>query len=247
MGLFDKFNKTEAKIERISIFETDYQINKSSWFEVFSACLGQVMAIQDACREQVVQGQNWNVDFATAQLIFGNQSYPVQFLGSESNSSNTWKWGWDNVNGFHTSLIELANTTRSLGEKWDLEPLSVAGLELDDTFNGHTLSVVACGVSKDNYCYYRGPHDRGAVLMAFSDVPNSVFNPVDVHKFISIAIDCIQNYVVEHKIFIESFLNWNKIKYNWEGQTIIAEFLQELHIEFEQVDEFLRVSSIKTK
>ena len=247
MELFDKSKKTAVKIERTSIFETDYLLNKSSWFEVFSACLGQVMAIQDACGEQVIKGQNWNVDFATGQLAFGNQSYPVQFLGSESNSSYTWKWGWDNVNGFPTSLIELANTTRDLGEKWDLEPLCVADIELDDTFNGYTLAIVACGVSKDNYCYYRGPHDGGAVLMVFSDVPNSVFNPVDVHKFISITMDCIQEFEVDHKIFIESFLHWNKIKYSWEGQTIIAEFSQKLHIEFEQLDEFLRISSMKTK
>lgn len=247
MGLFDKFKKVEAKMERTSIFETDYPINKSSWFEVFSACLGQVMAIQDACGEQVVKGQNWNVDFETGQLVFGDKSYPVQFLGSESNSSNTWKWGWDNINGFNASLIELANEMRSLGEKWNLEPLCVADFELDDTFNGHTLAIVVCGVSKNNYCYYRGPHGGDAVLMAFSDVSNSVFNPVDVHKFVSVTMDCIQKFQVNHKIFIESFLHWNKTKYSWEGQTIIAEFSQKLHIEFEQIDEFLRVSSMKTK
>ena len=247
MGLFDKLKKQEAKTERISIFETDYPINKSSWFEVFSACLGQVMAIQDACGEQVVQGQNWEVDFATGQLIFGKKSYPVQFLGSESNSSNTWKWGFDNVNGFPESLIKLANETRHLGEKWNLEPLCMADFKLNDTFNGHNLSVVACGVSEDNYCYYRGPHDGGAVLMAFSDVPNSVFNPVDVHKFVSIAMNCLESFSIEHKIFIESFLHWNNTVYNWEGNTIVADFSQKLHIEFEQVEEFLRISSMKVR
>lgn len=244
MGLFDKFKKAEAKT---SIFETDYPITKSSWFEVFSACLGQVMAIQDACSEQVVKGQNWNVDFETGQLVFANKSYPVQFLGSESNSSNTWKWGWDNINGFSPSLIELANEVRSLGEKWNLEPLRVADFELDDTFNGRSMAIVACGISKKSYCYYRGPHDRGAVLMAFSQVPESVFLPVELHKFISITTECIQQFSINHKIFIESFLHWNKIKYSWEGQTIIAEFSQKLYIKFEQIDEFLRVSSMKTK
>lgn len=97
MGLFDKLKKVETAIERISIFDTDYPINKSSWFEVFSACLGKVMAIQDACAEQVVKGQSWNADFATGQLAFGSKSYPVQFIGSESKASNTWKWGWDNI------------------------------------------------------------------------------------------------------------------------------------------------------
>ncbi len=247
MGLFDKLKRADAKAERISIFETDYPIDKSSWFEVFSACLGQVIAVQEACGEQVVKGQNWNVDFGTGKLLFGDTPYPVQFLGSESNSSDTWKWGWDNVNGFPDSLIELASSLRDIGEQWGLEPLCTADFELDDTFNGHSLSVAACGISNDSYCYYKGPHSGGAVLMAFSGVPDSVFGPVDLHKFVSITMDCLENFTFDHKIFIESFLYWNKVKYSWEEKTIVAEFSQVLCIEFEEVDGFLRIASIKTK
>lgn len=247
MGLFDKFIKSKSKVKRVSIFDTDYPINKSSWYEVFSACLGQAMVVQDACSEQVVKGQNWNVDFTAGRLSFGNQSYPVQFIGSESNVSNTWKWGWDNVNGFNTSFIGLANEVRSLGEEWNLEPLCVADFELDASFNGHTMAIVACGISKNDYCYYRGPHDNGAVLMAFTQLPERVFDPVDVHKFVSVTMDCVQKYAVDHKIFIESFLHWNQIEYHWEGQTIVAEFAQRLYIEFEQADEVLRICSLKTK
>lgn len=247
MGLFDKFKKTEHKMQRVSIFDTNYPINKNSWFEVFSACLGKVTAIQDACSEQVVKGQNWNVDFTTGQIAFGNKSYPVQFIGSESNVSNTWKWGWDNINNFNDSLLYLTNEVRNLGKNWNLEPLCIADFELDDSFNGHNLSIVSCGISKNNYCYYRGPHDGGAVLMAFSQVPESVFYPVDLQKFISITMECIQKFSVDHKIFIESFLQWNKIDYDWTDQTIVAGFSQNLHIEFEQVNEFLRICSMKTK
>lgn len=134
-----------------------------------------------------------------------------------------------------------------MGQEWSLEPLCVADFKLDNSFNGHKLSIVACGISKKNHCYYRGPHDGGAVLMAFSQVPECVFYPVDLQKFISIAMECIQKFPVEHKIFIESFLQWNKIDYSWAGQTIIAEFSQKLLIEFEQVDEFLRICLMKTK
>lgn len=247
MGLFDKFKKEETKTERISIFESDYPINKSSWYEVFSACLGQAIAIQEACAEQVVQNQDWSADFATGQLIFGNNAYPVQFLGSESNSSNTWKWAFDNVNGFPETLLGLANETKHFGEKWSLEALFTADLELNDRFNGHNLSIVACGVSKDNYCYYSAPHAGGSILMAFSNVPSSVFNPVDVHKFILITMNCLEKFSFDHKIFIESFLSWNNTAYSWHGNTIIADFSQNLHIEFHQEEEFLRITSIEAR
>lgn len=247
MGIFDRFKKTPTnKAEHISIFDTEGLVDKSNWFQVFSACLGKVTTIQEACSEQVVKGQNWYVDFQTQRLSFGKDSYPVQFIGSESSLSNTWKWGWDNINGFDDNLLKLTKECASLGKLWGLEPLSIADFELDDTFNGHNLSIVACGISKNNYCYYRGPHSNGAAFMGFSGVPDSVFAPADLHKFISIAMRCIQQFRVEHRIFIESYLLWNGTKYEWDNQTIIAHFNQDLYIQFEKADEFLRISSMKT-
>lgn len=249
MGLFDKFMKKESKtefVDRISIFDTDYPIDKSNWFQVFSACLGKVMTIQDACAEQVVKGQGWNVDFSAGTLSFGRDSYPLQFIGSEANSDNTWLWGWKNVNGFDERLLRLTNEMKAIGESWGLEPLAVEKFSLDDTFNGHTLSIIACGLSKEKYCYYRGPHDRGAVFMAFSNVSDYVFAPVGVQKFSSIVMQCIQRFPVEHRIFIESYLMWNGTKYEWRGNQLIAHFEVDLCITFEKADEFLRICSIKT-
>lgn len=248
MKIFDKFKKAQpCKVERVSVFETNYPIDKSDWYQVFSACVGKAMTIQEACGEQVVKEQSWNVDFETGELIFGKDSYPVQFIGSESNSSNTWKWGWDNINGFKDTLLTLANETEDFGEQWNLSPLTWAGFELNDIFNGHNLSIVACGISKINYCYYRGAHKGGAVFMGFTGVPDSVFAPVDLCKFIHISTKCIQQFEVDHKIFIESYLLWNGTEFEWDNHTIVAHFGQDLHIEFEKVDEFLRICSMRTK
>ena len=232
--------------DRVSIFDTDYPIDKSNWFQVYSACLGKVMVIQNACAEQVVKKRGWNVDFGAGTLSFGNDSYPVQFLGSESSYSNTWMWGWNNINGFDEKLLTLAKETKKTGEAWNLEPLTVDTFDLDDTFNGHSLSIVACGISKEHYCYYRGPHDNGAVLMAFSGVTDSVFGPVNADDFISTVLDCIQKVSVEHRIFTESFLMWTGTKYDWKGNDLIAHFPQDVVISFEQAENLWRIVSLKT-
>ena len=52
-------------------------IDPSDWFQVFSACLGKMMAVQTACSEQVVKGQDWNLDIAEGFIYFGYQKYPV--------------------------------------------------------------------------------------------------------------------------------------------------------------------------
>ncbi len=245
MGLFDRQKKT-GRDRRISVFETDYPIDRSSWLQVFSACLGKMIIIQGACGEQVVKGQDWNVDFKKGTIAFGKKEYPVQFLGSEAVSDNSWLWGYENINGFDGRLLQLAEQTKKFGEKWKLDPLRVPGFSLDKVYNGHNLSIAACGISKDNYCYYRGPHAGGAVFVAFSDVPESVFSPVDDLRFTSVTMQCIQQFPVDHKIFVESLLIWNGTEYEWEDNRIVAHFPAKLGISFEKTDAFMRISAMKT-
>lgn len=245
MGLFNR-KKKKVLLERENIFNNDNTINKNNWFEVFSACLGKMMAIQTTCADIVVKNQDWNVDFSRGVISFGDSEFPIQFIGSESASSNTWLWGWENINGFDESLIQVANEAKNKGEEWNLEPLTIEKFELDDIFNGHTISIVACGISDKNLCYYRGPHSGGAIFVAFSDVPEEVFQPIGIEKFSNLTMQCIQNFDVDHKIFIESFLRWNGTKYDWNDNKIVAHFNQDLLIEFEQADDFLRICNIET-
>lgn len=231
-------NKKKIWIEHLNI-------DTGNWFQVFSACLGKMTAIQTACGEQVVREKDWNVDFAEGLIHFGNQKYSLQLIGSEAISSGTWLWGWENINGFPEKMIQMAAHMKTLGQCWNLEPLATAQFTLDNTFNGHNLSIVTCGLM-DKYCYYRCPHSGGAVFIAFSGVPDHVFAPVDVHKFASITTQCIQQFHIDHKIFAEGFLSWNHTKYEWNNYTLLAHFRQALKIEFEQADGFLRICSMNT-
>ena len=245
MGIFNK-EKTSAVYAKKPLFDCGISIKKDNWFHVFSASLGRINANQKACAELVVKGRDWNVDFSLGIISFGKDNYSLQFIGSESASSNTWLWGWENVNSFPEAIIELANLTKRTAEEINLEALTVAEFELSDTFNGHNMSVVTCALSDKNYCYYRGPHEGGAIFVAFSNVPNDVFAPIDIHSFVSTTLECIQNFQVDHKIFIESFLYQNDTSYEWENLSVIAHFKQDLKIDFERADEFLRISNIKT-
>ena len=183
------------------------------WNDVFSANLGKMMAIQIACAELVVKNKNWNVDFDKGIIAFGDDEYPLQFLGSEANFSNTWLWAWENINGFDEKIISLAKNIKEKGEKLNLEPLTNAEIHITDELNGHNLSIVACGLADENYCYYRGPHSEGAIFVAFNEVDEKVFSPVNTRKFIDITMRCIQQFSLNHKLFIESFLDWNKNRY----------------------------------
>ena len=217
-----------------------------TWNDIFSANLGKMMAIQIACAELVVKNRDWNVDFDKGIISFGNDEYPLQFLGSEATSSNTWLWAWENINGFDDKIISLAKSIKEKGEKLNLEPLINAEIDISDELNGHTLSIVACGLADKNYCYYRGPHSGGAIFVAFDGVDKKVFTPVDAKDFADIVVRCIQQFSLNHKLFIESFLEWNKNKYKWQENIIIADFGKdgELRIECEKVENNFRIKNI---
>ena len=219
----------------------------ATWNEIFSANLGKIMAIQIACAEYVVKNRDWNVDFDRGIISFGNDEYPLQFLGSEATSSNTWLWAWENINEFDDKIISLAREIKAKGEKLNLEALTTAEIDISDELNGHTLSIVACGLADKNYCYYYGPHSGGAILVAFDGVDEKVFTSVDAKDFADIVVRCIQQFPLNHKLFVESFLEWNKTKYKWKENTFIADFenSEKLEIDFEEKSELARIINIR--
>lgn len=218
----------------------------ATWNEIFSANLGKIMAIQIACAEHVVKNRDWNVDFDRGIISFGNDEYPLQFLGSEATSSNTWLWAWENINEFDDKIISLAREIKAKGEKLNLEALTTAEIDINDELNGHTLSIVACGLADKNYCYYRGPHSGGAILVAIDGVDEKVFSSVSAKDFVDITIKCIQQFSLNHKIFIENFLEWNKNRYEWQENSIAVYFENsgKLKIEFEKVEDNFRIKNI---
>ena len=234
----------------------------NTWNEIFSANLGKIMAIQTACAKYVVKNRDWNVDFDRGIISFGNDEYPLQFLGSEANSSNTWLWAWKNINGFDENIISLAREIKAKGEKLNLEALTTAEIEITDELNGHILSIeieitdelnghilsiVACGLANKKYCYYRGPHSGGAIFVAFDGVDERVFAPINAEDFADIVVNSIQQFPLNHKLFIESFLSWNKTKCEWKKNTLIADFenSQKLEIDFEEKTELARIINIR--
>jgi len=247
MGLFNIFKSGKrGTVKKNTIFDCAMSIDKSSYFEVFSACLGKVLANQSACSDIVVKGRKWNVDFTKEIISFGSDTYPIQFIGSESSSSNTWLWGWANKSQLSESVLIEAKRINQLGEAYGLEALTVPQFELSDSFNGHSLSIICSALNENNVCYYCGPHQGGAIFVEFYDVPDEVFHPVSAKTFIDITSQAIQQFSVDHRIFITSFLFQNGTSYEWSGDTLIAHFNkgENINISFERVDDFWRISNI---
>ncbi len=232
---------------RVSVFDIDYPLDRSSWLDVFSACAGRSFAVQEAFAELVVRNRDWFVDFDAQTLSFGDDTYPVQFIGSESSVSNTWMWGWNNINDFSSQITSLVNEVRTLGEQWGLAALTTKQFELSEIYSAHPLAIVATGITGGGkYCYYIGPHDAGKAVMAVSPKDERVFAPVDISAFIQWTMSAIQSFDLDHRIFAESFLLWNGTPFEREDNRIIAYFPQKLMIKLENIESIDRITDIKT-
>lgn len=223
-------------------------VDMSDWDQVFSACLGKMYTVQIRLAELVKDEPDWYVDFEKGTLTLGKHQFRVQFLGSESYVSNSWLWGWENINNFPDNLLGQVHIARTYGQAWGLEPLIHAQCELNDTFCGHNFSMVVCGALAEERCYYRCPmgDGQGAAFVALDGAPKELFAPVSGAWFIGNVSQCIQHFYLDHKIFVEAFLRWNKTPFSWSGDTLTARFDGgDVVVDFEQAGENYRIKNLK--
>lgn len=81
------------------------------------------------------QGFPWRVDLSDP-AVFWFEREPVamfrpHFVGSTSDATNTWLWGWDNVNAFPGPVVDVARRIHDVGSRFDCVDLITAYQRLD--------------------------------------------------------------------------------------------------------------------
>ena len=215
-------------------------VDKSNWSELFSACVGKATLLQKRAFKLLVEGSNWQVDFDSGKIYFDGREFDMQFIGSESFSSNTWLWGYENINGFDERLLELANKAREFGEKFGLSAFSTPQFELDENFNGHTISMVLC-TAFDEQNYYRIEYEGGAAYVAFRS--DMIFEePVLANELLSVVNECLSSYELDHKIFIKGLLLSCDMKFSESPNEIVSD-KYELSFKFDELNRLINISS----
>ncbi|MFL0576475.1 DUF6882 domain-containing protein [Brevibacterium luteolum] len=80
---------------------------------------------------------DWEVDFAAdpPTLRFtGEQPLEVRahMLGSESQQTSTWHWGWDNINDFPAPVVDLSHAVRRHGAAHELGEFTTEEIDLSE-------------------------------------------------------------------------------------------------------------------
>ena len=213
-----------------------------------------MIAIEGNYENYILADNNWIADLERGCIYSGDKEYPIQIIGifslkEDENAIWTWAWDWIYSDKFNQNLFTLADKIKWIGRELKVGAFYNSDLKMSDEVNGNILSVIACGISGENLAFdninMAYTKIQGTLYYAIKDLPDIVFSPVDKREFIDIVLACTDSYALNHKLFVESFLEWNKTKYKWEGNTIIADFGKDgkLKIEFEKIGDELRVKS----
>lgn len=153
----------------------------------------------------IVGNYHWSFSMDSGQVTFGSDlSFNVQILGTEADDSQTWLWAWANeASGIPAALLKSSNQLRAYGQQHNIHVLTQVEIPLDDTHNGHYVSLLASGLLKANG-YYRGPYPGGALFMLIDDPQFPVDDRDPVQRVVSTFPQLISAITVpdHHQAFI---------------------------------------------
>ena len=256
---YDKFIKkypNSPTVELIKYFLGNYQNNNIhdlirnkilNEFEVnlteeaLSENLGRVLAIQDNFNEKLFSVKDWTVNLDENIITDGKEKYPIEFLGTailKENGETIWIW----------EDSSLATEIQATAGNNAIPILTYNSFELPKNMSANAFVSLACGILHDKIAFSGIDYSEkgGMYYFTISKLPKIVFSPVDIKKFADITELAIKNYDIDHKMFVENFLEWNKTKYELQGDKIIADFGNEdkLEIQFEKIEDEYRIKEI---
>ena len=210
--------------------------------EALSKSLGRVLAIQDNFNENIFTGADWTVNLDDNTFSNAKEKYPIEFIGTavlKENGETIWIW----------EDSSLAMEIQATAGNNAIPILTYNSFELPENMSENAFVSLACGILYDKIAFSGIDYTEkgGMYYFVVSKLPETVFSPVGIKKFADITELAIKNYDIDHKIFIENFLEWNKTKYEWQGNSIIADFGKdgELKIDFEKEGDKLVFKELK--
>ncbi|WP_297883382.1 DUF6882 domain-containing protein [uncultured Campylobacter sp.] len=225
-------------------------VDRSSFADLFSACLGCGVRAQEMGSKLIVKGRHWSVDFERSETLFGDDApRAILYIGSEANASRTWLWGYENINHLDERLLTLARDVRDFDLRHELAELGTPKLALSAEINGHALSAIACGLSQEPLCYYRCPHAGGAVFVAFAAgecvAPDGTIKPgMDASELISLARDYIGAFQLNHAVLSGALLLRNGTKFSEATGKIVANFKNDALFSFDNLGRLSEVEFV---
>lgn len=146
---------------------------------------------------------DWEVDFGAEPptLRFtGEQPLDVRahMLGSESQQTQTWHWGWDNINDFPAPVVDLSHAVRRHGAAHELGEFTTEEIDLTDelalrlTLASKTLTGL--------WAHYPVDAGGGSVVWLLVEHPELTLGEPEIRDLVrSLAQGLTETEVTDHR------------------------------------------------
>ena len=208
-------------MEKRTVLTVPIEFDRGDFFSLLSLSVGAAIARQKKFGE-VIGENGWNVDPKNRVIKFGEREFGCGIIGLESETDNTWLWGWAHT---ESGLPENAaapsrRAKRALG---GCEEFTAAKYGLDELHNGHNLSMVTVCAAVKNVCYYRCPYPGGALFVQIEDLPENIFEPLPLDALARQFIEIIRSFYCDHKLLAAGLIHMNGFDFSEEPDSIICE------------------------
>ncbi|WP_298043452.1 DUF6882 domain-containing protein [uncultured Campylobacter sp.] len=100
-------------------------VDRSSFIDLFSACLGCGARVQEAASKLIIKGRHWSVDLKRGEISFGDDApRAIWYIGSEASDNRTWLWGYENIKRLDEWPLAFARDVRDFGLRHGLTELA---------------------------------------------------------------------------------------------------------------------------
>ncbi|MDR1076206.1 MAG: hypothetical protein LBL59_07935 [Xanthomonadaceae bacterium] len=179
-----------------------------NFMSLFERHVGTVTARQTRFADFLGDDYEWNADLAEGVIVFNHTTtYPIQLLGSESETDHHWLWAWANDGLSRFDKVQrFSEQLRRFGQDHEVGAFTNPGFPVTETINGHTLAILCTGVEKWS-CYLRGPYDGGAIFCLVQDLPDTLFTPLTLKETLSTVELVVSTFEgIRHRNMLEHFL-----------------------------------------
>jgi len=165
---------------------------------------------------------NWSLDVERESISFGQgKVFPIQILGTESQSTYTWLWAWANAaSGLSEDVVRDSIRLRQLGEEAGIQELIQPEIKLGK-ISGHHLALIASGVC-DAAAYYRGAYDGGAVYVLLYDPGKMIVQDDSIVRMSRVFLDLICQIEMEHKPALRCYAQARGFDFSEADNTVVC-------------------------
>ncbi|MBQ8195977.1 MAG: hypothetical protein IJZ47_11535 [Oscillospiraceae bacterium] len=226
-----------------TILNCPVDFDRSSFLDLLSLSVGWSIACQNRLGE-LIGDNGWNVDLKSGTIKFGEHIFKSGVLGTESSSSGTWLWAWENTEG-GLPEIAAAPSRRAKKQLGDCPEFTNGKFMLDELHTGHNLAMVCCAVSDKDICYYRCPHSEGAAFVTVEELPEDIFAPLDAQSLLRQIMEIISVFYCDHRLLTAGLLHMNGNLFTADDRSISAEFDgRSIRFTFEATEEIYRLVDV---